>query len=219
MNNVFPESTPIALPQRSHAGKWITGAIFVALAVTGSTAWYGIARYNDLQQNEVRIDYCWNMVINQYTRRLELVPNLVAVVKSYATLETELFNQIAASRASLDTLSPALRDSRDPHRIAQFQAAQHQLSGQLSRLLVVAEKYPDLKSSSLFQDLMVQLEGTENRLAFARQQYFASVADYNLGIRRFPDSLIAARAGLKPKEAIAMADEAVVRRPVQIDLK
>jgi LemA protein len=219
MNDVFPELNRSPAAPASHKGRWIAGAVLATLAATGLTAWAGISQYNELQYNDVRVDYCWKLVLNQYTRRLELVPNLVAVVKSYAAHETALFNQIAATRASLVALTPSSTGGREPQRIEQFQAAQNQLSSQLSRLLIVAEKYPDLKSSSLYQDLMVQLEGTENRLAFARQQYFAGVADYNLGIRRFPGSLIAAQAGMKHRETIAIADESAVRRPIQVDLK
>jgi LemA protein len=214
MNQAFPTLDPVPAAPPSRKGIWVAASAIVLMAGVGLTFWVGVGQYNALQDSDVRIDYSWNQVINQYTRRMNLVPNLVAVVQSYARNETALFAQIAATRSSLAALStPESRQS------GQFQAAQHQLSGQLARLLLVAEQYPELKSSSLYQDLMVQLEGTENRLAFARQQYHAGVADYNAAIRRFPGNLIASQSGMKQRPVVAIEDEAAARRPVAIDLK
>jgi LemA protein len=216
MNDTFPNIKLPAesVPAPSHAGKWIAGAVLVALLA--GTAWFAIKQHNELQHNDLAVGLSWNLVINQYTRRSELVPNLVAVVKSYAAHETDLFEQINATRGNLASLSAG---STDPRQLAQFHLAQKQLAGQVSRLLVVAEKYPELKSSELYQNLMVQLEGTENRLAYARAQYMEVVANYNYGILSFPGSLFAARSGFKPRAVTAFADEAVVMRPQAVDLK
>jgi len=176
-------------------------------------SFYLVGQYNDLQRNDVAADTSFSMVINQYTRRSELVPNLVAVVKSYGAQESALFSEIAATRARLPGLPT------DEAGMQRFNAAHNQLAGQMSRLLLVAEKYPELKASSLYQDLMVQLEGTENRLAYARQYYLASVADYNFGIRRFPGNLLAAQAGFKARPTTHFAAPAVVVRPVSVDMK
>lgn len=224
MDDVFPKlggtaSSAVGAQPKSHKGKWVAGTLIVILATTGLTAWFAIDQYNGLQRNDVRVDFSWNEVLNQYTRRANLIPNLVSVVKSYASHESELFTQIAATRASLSTLSASAQDSRDPQILEQFQKAQNHLSAQLSRLLVIAEKYPDLKSSALFQDLMAQLEGTENRISYARQRYIGAIADYNFGIRRFPANLLAAQAGFKQRAAIAVTNEAVVLQTLKIDLK
>jgi LemA protein len=212
----FPSLAVPAAPVPAPASRrWIGGAC--AGLLLALSAWWGVSCYNQLQRSDVYLDYAWHQAINQYTRRSELVPNLVAVVKSYAVQETELFRQIAATRSSLAAIGTAAPG--DARRVEQFQAAQGQLAGQLSRLLIVAEKYPELKASSLYQDLMAQLEGTENRIAFARQQYLEAVADYNLNIRSFPGSLIAAQAGMKPRQAGAFADETRVRLPLVVELK
>lgn len=219
MNNTTPFPTLTTDPLQATAApasrRWIGGV--VAGLVLALSAWWGVSCYNELQRSDVYLDYSWGQAINQYTRRSELVPNLVAVVKSYASQETALFAQIAATRSSLAAMGTTAPG--DARRVEQFQAAQNQLAGQLSRLLVIAEKYPELKSSSLYQDLMAQLEGTENRIAFARQQYLGAVADYNLNIRSFPGNLIAAKAGFKAREAGAFADETRVRLPVEVNLK
>jgi len=225
VDDVFPKLggadnfNAIGGQQKSHKGRWVAGALIVILAVAGLTVWSAIDQYNGLQRNDVRVDFSWNEVLNQYTRRANLIPNLVSVVKSYASHESELFTQIAATRTGLSALSASAQDSRDPQILEQFQKAQNQLSAQLSRLLVVAEKYPDLKSSALFQDLMAQLEGTENRIAYARQRYIGAIADYNFGIRRFPANLLAAQAGFKQRAATAVANETVVLQTLKIDLK
>lgn len=222
MNNTTPfptlDATPAPLPASTSSRRWIGAAAIAALtALVAVSAWWSVSTYNGLQRSDVYMDYTWNQTINQYTRRSDLVPNLVAVVKSYAVHESELFRQIAATRSSLAAIGPATPG--DPRRAEQFQAAQGQLSGQLSRLLLVAEKYPELKASTLYQDLMAQLEGTENRLAYARQQYLGAVADYNLSLRSFPGNLIAAQAGMKPRQAGAFADATRVQVPVVVDLK
>lgn len=220
MHETFPPlnlGTPASAPART--GRWIALGALLAVIAACILTWAGISQYNALQSNDARVGFAWNQVINQYTRRADLVPSLVAVVRSYTRHEDDLFAQIAAARTRLGSVSEAARAGDDPQKTAQFQAAQSQLSTQLGRLLLVAERYPDLKAATLYQDLMVQLEGTENRLAYARQQYFASLADYNLGLRRFPGNLLAQRIGMQTKQPVALADDRVVRPAAPLDLK
>lgn len=220
MHDTFPPlniGTPA--PARARTGWWIGLGAGTVLVLAGVLAWAGIGQYNDLQTSDARVGFAWNHVINQYTRRADLVPNLVAVVRSYTKHEDTLFAQISASRSRVDGLAEAARTGSDPQKLAQFRAAQNQLSGQLGQLLMLAERYPELKAATLYQDLMVQLEGTENRLAYARQQYFGSLADYNLGLRRFPGNLIAQRAGMQAKQPVSLTDDRVVRPAASLDLK
>jgi LemA protein len=221
MSQPFP---PLDLPvpgqeagaRASVKRRWLAAGIVATAALASLT---GISQYNGLQSNDARVGYCWHQVINQYTRRADLVPNLVAVVRSYAQHESALLTQIAETRSRIQALAAGARDGRDAGQVAQFQAAQGQLTSQLGRLLQVAEAYPELRSSSLYEDLMVQLEGTENRLEYARQQYFASIADYNLALHTFPSNLIAQGAGMHDREPGLLADERVVRPAAPLDLK
>lgn len=220
MQDTFPPlSLATPAPPRMRTGLWIAlGALIVALTVA-VLAWVGIGQYNQLQMNEMRVGYEWNQVINQYTRRADLVPNLVAVVRAFTQHEDDVFSQITATSARLHDVAEGARSGSDPEKVAQFQAAQSQLSAQLGRLLTVAQNYPALTSASLYQDLMVQLEGTENRLAYARQGYFGSLMEYNLGLRRFPGNLLARQAGMQPKQAVALTDERAVRPAAPLNLK
>lgn len=223
MSDIFPDfggangaTATIAATPPTRRGRWIAAGVLAALAAIGLTAWSSVSQFNQLQHNDVRVDALWTNVVTQYTRRANLIPNLVSVVRSYAAHESALLNQIASTRAGLASLSD---DGGNPARQAQFQKAQNELSAQLSRLLMVVEKYPELKSNELFQDLMVQLEGTENRIAFASMQYTEGLADYNYGIRRFPVNLVAAQLGFKPRQGVAQADESALLKPLTVDLK
>jgi LemA protein len=215
LNSAVAAPVPVAGAPRA---RYLVLGLIVALSVAALGAWSLVGQYNELQHNDIRVDYSWKQVINQYTRRADLVPNLVTVVKGYAAHESALFAEIAATRAGLAKLTPPSQ-AADRSTVAQFESAQKQLAGQVSRLIVVAERYPDLKASTLYQDLMVQLEGTENRIAYARQQYIGSVADHNFGLRRFPTNIMAERAGLKLRETAEFADTAVVIKPVVVNLK
>lgn len=218
MNDTFP-ALDMGTPVPSRSGLWIALAVLIVLLTTGLLAWVGISQYNTLLTNEARVGFAWNQVINQYTRRADLVPGLVSVVRAYTEHEDELFDQITTARTRQGGLAEGVRAGDDLQKLAQFQAAQGQLSLQLARLLAVADRYPALTSGALYQDLMAQLEGTENRLAYARQQYFENLADYNLGLRHFPGNLIARRAGLQPKQPVALADERIVRPAAPLALK
>lgn len=155
--------------------------------------------YNDIQSDDENVNATWAEVLNQYQRRADLVPNLVASVKGYAAHESEVFAQIAEARAKIGGLPNMQQAPQDEQSIKQFQQAQASMSSALSRLLVVNEKYPDLKSDQLYTNLMVQLEGTENRIAVARHRYVQAVQTYNTRIRTFPNNLTASWKGYNPK--------------------
>jgi LemA protein len=165
----FEEAGQPAPGPAAGAGKW-WGILLVVMLVVISGS-YVISQYNGLQDRDKDVDAQWAYVLNQYTRRADLIPNVVTVVKTYAAQESALFTEIAQARQRIATLSAAAGNSRDPGVLQQFQAAQKDLSAPLSRLLLVAERYPELKSSGLYQDLLIQLEGTENRISYARQRY------------------------------------------------
>jgi LemA protein len=145
--------------------------------------------YNQIQQNEEGVTAAWADVEATYQRRADLIPNLVETVKAYAAHERETLEAVTQARAKVGQVNITAKDLNDPAALARFQAAQGELSGALSRLLVVAERYPDLKASQNFSDLQHQLEGTENRINVARQRYNEAVRIFNTSIRTFPNNL------------------------------
>jgi LemA protein len=145
--------------------------------------------YNQIQKNEEAVFAAWADVEATYQRRADLIPNLVETVKAYAAHERETLQSVTEARARIGQMSISAKDLDDPAAVARFQAAQGELSGALSRLLVVAERYPDLKANQNFLDLQHQLEGTENRINVARQRYNQAVATFNTSIRTFPNRL------------------------------
>ena len=145
--------------------------------------------YNRIQQNEEAVIAAWADVEATYQRRADLIPNLVETVKAYASHERETLQSVTEARARVGQVSISAEDLNDPAALQKFQAAQGELSGALSRLLVVAERYPDLKANQNFRDLQHQLEGTENRINVARQRYNQSVQVFNSSIRTFPNNL------------------------------
>lgn len=145
--------------------------------------------YNQIQKNEEAVFAAWGDVEATYQRRADLIPNLVETVQAYASHERETFEAVTNARAQVGQMSISAKDLSDPAMLEKFQAAQGQLSSALSRLLVVAENYPDLKASQNFSDLQNQLEGTENRINVARQRYNDAVQVFNTSIRTFPNSL------------------------------
>jgi len=173
--------------------------------------------YNDLQRGDEQIKAAWSEVINQYQRRADLVPNLVATVKGFAEQEKEILTRVTEARARAGSIqaTPELVDN--PEAFAKFQAAQRELGGALSRLLVVAENYPQLKSDANFRDLQAQLEGTENRIAVARNRYIKSVEQYNVTVRQFPSNLTAMAFGYKPKANFAVENEREISKPPKVD--
>ena len=163
--------------------------------------------YNSLQAQDEQVTASWSEVVNQYQRRSDLVPNLVKVVQQYAKQEQEVFTQVAAARSQAGgiTITPELLN--DPEAMERYAAAQDQMTGALSRLMAVSERYPDLKSDALFQDLQAQLEGTENRIAVARNRYIQEVQGYNTTVRQFPTNITAKVFGMSPKPNFSVANE------------
>ena len=173
--------------------------------------------YNTLQSADEQVKAAWSEVLNQYQRRADLVPNLVETVKAFATQEREVLTQVTEARARVGSIqaTPELVDN--PEAFRRFQQAQGELTGALSRLLVVAENYPQLKSDANFRDLQAQLEGTENRIAVARNRYIKSVEGYNVTVRQFPSNLTAMAFGYKPKPNFSVDNERDISTAPKVD--
>ena len=169
--------------------------------------------YNSIQTLDEHQEAAAADVINQYQRRADLITNLANSVKGYANHEQAIFTDIAASRAQLNSMQVNPQDFKDPAKLEAFEKAQTTLNSQLSRLLVVVENYPDLKASSLYQNLMVQLEGTENRISVARKRYIDAIREYNTLIRKVPYVFIAKVFGYEPLEQFNVEDPAIYRAP------
>ncbi|MEO8487690.1 MAG: LemA family protein, partial [Betaproteobacteria bacterium] len=161
------------------------------LAVLAAALTLSGCGYNTLQTQDEQVKAGWSEVVNQYQRRADLVPNLVNTVKGYAAQEREVLEAVTNARAGVAGIKATPELLNDPAAFAKFQAAQGQLSGALSRLLLVVENYPNLKSDALFRDLQSQLEGTENRITVARNRYIKNVQDFNTTVRSFPTNLTA----------------------------
>lgn len=155
--------------------------------------------YNTMQVKDEAVTASWSEVQNQYQRRADLVPNLVNVVKGYAKHEEQVLTEVTEARSNVAGLKVDQQVLEDPALFEKYQQAQSQLTGALSRLIAVSENYPDLKANQQFQSLQVQLEGTENRIAVARNRYISSVQDYNSYVRQFPQVLTAKVIGMKAK--------------------
>ena len=164
--------------------------LFLALVLGAATLLSGCG-YNQMQAQDEQIKGAWSEVLNQYKRRADLVPNLVNTVKGYAEQEKQVLTQVTEARAKVGSIQATPELINNPEAFAKFQAAQGELSSALSRLLVVSENYPNLKSDANFRDLQAQLEGTENRITVARNRYIQSVQQYNTTVRTFPNNLTA----------------------------
>ena len=188
----------------------------LVLAITALLGLSGCG-YNDFQRLDEQTKSAWAEVLNQFQRRADLIPNLVATVKGEANFEQETLTQVieARARATQIQVTPEMLD--DPQAMERFQQAQGQLGGALSRLLAVAENYPNLRANQAFQDLRVQLEGTENRITVARNKYIETVQQYNVLTRSFPTNLTAMLFGYKVKPGFTVADEATISRPPTVD--
>jgi len=185
-------------------------AIVVVLSLSG-------CGYNDLQRQDEQIKSAWSEVLNQYQRRADLVPNLVATVKGYAAQEAQVLTDVTNARASVGSIKATPELINDPAAFAKFQAAQGQLQSALSRLLVVAENYPNLKSDQNFRDLQAQLEGTENRTTVARNRYIKSVQEYNVTVRSFPTNLTAMLFKMDAKPNFSVDNEKTISAPPTVD--
>ncbi len=173
--------------------------------------------YNTMQAQDEAVTSAWSEVLNQYQRRADLVPNLVSVVKGYAAHERDVLTQVTQARASVGSIKADSSVINDPAAFQKFQQAQGEMTSALSRLLVVAENYPQLKADQNFRDLQAQLEGTENRIAVARNRYIQSVQQYNTTVRSFPSNLTAMAFGLKTRPNFTVSNEAEISRPPQVD--
>lgn len=173
---------------------------------------FGISSYNGLVQKQETVNQAWAQVENQYQRRSDLVPNLVNTVKGAANFEQETLTQVVEARSRASSIQVSANDLNDPQKLQQFQQAQSQLSGALSRLLVTVERYPELQANQNFRDLQTQLEGTENRIATERMRFNETVQTYNTSIRTFPTSLFAGIFGFQNK-AYFEADEGAQEAP------
>jgi len=173
--------------------------------------------YNDLQGLDEDIKAAWSEVLNQYQRRADLIPNLVETVKHYAAHERETLTAVTQARAQVAGIKATPELLKDPDAFQKFQAAQGELSSALARLMVVIEKYPDLKANQNFRDLQSQLEGTENRITVARKRYIDKVAEFNKMVRYFPTNLTAKfLLGMDVKPNFTVADEKAVSKPPDV---
>jgi LemA protein len=169
--------------------------------------------YNTMQAQDEQIKSAWSEVLNQYQRRADLIPNLVNTVKGYAAQESAVLLGVTEARAKVGSIQATPELINDPAAFAKFQAAQGELSNALSRLLVVTENYPQLKSDQNFRDLQAQLEGTENRITVARNRYIQAVQNYNVTVRSFPGNLTAMVFGYKPKPNFTVENEEAISKP------
>jgi LemA protein len=193
-----------------HRGAGIAAVWLVALLLGG-------CGYNALQAQDEQVKAAWSEVVNQYQRRADLIPNLVNTVKGYAAQEQEVLLGVTEARAKVGSIEVTKDLLNDPQALARFQAAQGQLTGALSRLMVVSERYPDLKSNQNFRDLQAQLEGTENRITVARNRYIQAVEAYNVTVRSFPNNLTAMAFGYHPKPNFTVENEAAIAKPPTVD--
>jgi len=173
--------------------------------------------YNTLQKQDEQVTSAWSEVLNQYQRRADLIPNLVSTVKGEANFEQETLTKVIEARAKATSIQATPELINDPEAFNKFQKAQGELSGALSRLLVVAEQYPNLRANQAFQDLRVALEGTENRITVARNRYVQTVADYNVKARSFPTNLTAMVFGYKVKPNFTVQNEAQISVPPSVN--
>jgi LemA protein len=187
-----------------------------AVVIAGSLALSGCG-YNALQSQDEAIKAAWAEVVNQYQRRADLVPNVVETVKGYAQQEQDVLLGVTQARAKVGQVNVSADTVNDAAKLQQFAQAQGELSSALSRLLVVTENYPQLKSDALFRDLQAQLEGTENRITVARNRYIQAVQEYNVTVRSFPTNLTAKMFDHDVKPTFQVEDEKAIAQPPKVD--
>ena len=173
--------------------------------------------YNTIQGADEQVKAAWSEVLNQYQRRADLVPNLVETVKAFAKQEQDVFTRVTEARSRVGSIQATPELVNNPEAFQRFQQAQGELTSALSRLLVVAENYPQLKSDANFRDLQAQLEGTENRIAVARNRYIKAVEYHNVTVRQFPTNLTAMVFGYKPKPSFSVENEREISRAPKVD--
>ena len=185
----------------------------LAASLLGATLLLGGCGYNDFQKLDEEVKGGWAEVLNQYQRRSDLIPNIVATVKGEAGFEQDTLTKVIQARASATSIQATPELVNNPEAFKKFQDAQGQLTGALSRLMVVSEQYPNLKANAAFQDLRVQLEGTENRITVARNRYIKTVQQYNVLTRSFPTNLTAMVFSYAVKPSFTVANEAAISTP------
>jgi LemA protein len=188
----------------------LLSALLVAVLLSG-------CGYNRIQAQDEAVTSQWSEVLNQYQRRADLIPNLVATVRGYAAHEEKVLTEVTNARARVGSVTLSAEEAADPAKLAAFQRAQGELSSALSRLLVVSENYPDLKANQNFLELQSQLEGTENRITVARNRYIEAVREYNTLVRQFPVNLTAKMFGYEQKPNFSVENEAEISRPPTVD--
>lgn len=195
----------------------VTFRIALLPVVFLSTLFLSGCGYNSFQVLDEQVKSDWSEVINQYQRRADLIPNLVNTVQGYANQEKEVLTQITEARSRVGSIQATPELLNNPEAFQKFIAAQNELKGSLSRLMVVSENYPQLKSDANFRDLQAQLEGTENRITVARNRYIKAVQNYNVAVRSFPNNVTALIFGYKVKPNFAVQDEAAVSKPPSVN--
>lgn len=188
-----------------------------AIVILSATLALSGCGYNDFQRLDEQTKSAWAEVLNQYQRRADLIPNLVETVKGETSFEQETLTRVIEARSRATAIQVSPETLNDPQAMERFQQAQGQLGGALSRLLAVSENYPNLKANQAFQDLRVQLEGTENRVTVARNRYIDSVQQYNVLARSFPTNLTAMIFSYSPKAGFTVANEAEISTPPKVD--
>ncbi|HEX2566228.1 MAG TPA: LemA family protein [Burkholderiales bacterium] len=182
-----------------------------------TTLLLGGCGYNQLQQQDEQVKAAWSEVLNQYQRRADLVPNLVNTVKGFAAQEQKVLLGVTEARAKVGSIQATPELVNDPQALQRFLQAQGELTGALSRLMVVAEAYPQLKSDANFRELQAQLEGTENRTTVARNRFIRATQDFNVTVRSFPTNLTAKMFGFKEKPQFTVEDEKAIAKPPTVD--
>src|SRR5437763_2858696 len=190
-----------------------TGALLSTLALLLLTG----CGYIQLQSSDGQVKAAWAEVVNQYQRRADLIPNLVNTVKGFAQQEKDVLIGVTEARAKATSVQVNANSVDDPEAFQRFVQAQREVTGALSRLLAVAENYPQLKSDQNFRELQAQLEGTENRIAVARQRFIKSTQEFNTLARQFPTNLTAMASGYKPKPQFSVEDEKAIAKPPTVD--
>jgi LemA protein len=192
---------------------------WAALLLLITTLSLSACGYNQFQSGNEQVKASWSEVISQYQRRADLVPNLVNVVKGQADFEQSTLQAVVEARAKATSMQASPELVNDPQAFQKFQQAQKDLSGSLSRLLVVSENYPALRANQGFIDLQAQLEGTENRIAVARNRYIKAVQDYNITVHSFPSNLTAMALGYKEKPNFAVENEQAIAQPPEVNFE
>ena len=190
---------------------------FTSLLLAAAALSLSACGYNSFQSGDEQVKASWAEVLNQYQRRADLIPNLVSTVKGEAAFEQGTLTKVIEARAKATSIQATPELINDPAAFQKFQQAQGELTGSLSRLMVVSENYPNLKANQAFRDLQAQLEGTENRITVARNRYIKAVQEYNVTVRSFPSNLTAMVFGYKDKPSFTVENEKAISAPPAVD--